>query len=326
MLADVQSSYGLARPFQGAGNFATDHQGTIVREVCAAVATGRLIVVSGLVGSGKTHLLRRIEDELTRAGKVAVAKSLAVDKRRTSLTSLIEAMFYDLSPGDRAQVKIPKQAERRERDLRDLMRKGKRPVVLVVDEAHDLHHKTLTGLKRLMEVVADAGVLLSVLLVGHPRLRNDLRRPQMEEIGYRTTIFDYEGIGADQRRDYVTWLLGACSDEGVKPPELMDEDAIDLLAERLRTPLQIEMHLTLAFEQGFRVDAKPVTAAVVEQVLSRAIDDLEPTLNRNGYDAAGIAQQFNAKPSDVRAYLAGVLDHNSSRELTEKLRQAGVPL
>src|SRR3546814_3324287 len=129
----------------------------------------------------RSHLLRRIEDELARAGKVAVAKSFAVDKRRTSLPSLIEALFYDLSPGDRAQVKIPKQAERRERDLRDLMRKGKRPVVLVVDEAHDLHHKTLTGLKPLMEVVADAGVLLSVLLLGHPWLRNDLRRPQMEE-------------------------------------------------------------------------------------------------------------------------------------------------
>src|SRR3546814_17082089 len=66
------------------------------------------------------------------------------------------------------------------------MRKGQRPVVLVVDEAHDLPHKTLTGLKRLMEVVADAGVLLSVLLVGHPRPRNDLRRPQTEAIGYRT--------------------------------------------------------------------------------------------------------------------------------------------
>src|SRR3546814_203983 len=315
MLADVQSSYGLARPFQGVGNFETEHQRNLVREVCAAVQTGRLIVVSGLVGSGKTHLLRRIEDELARAGKVAVAKSLAVDKRRTSLPSLIEALFYDLSPGDRAQVKIPKQAERRERDLRDIMRKGKRPVVLVVDEAHDLHHKTLTGLKRLMEVVADAGVLLSallvghprrrtalpslmealfyelspcdraqrkipkqaerrerdrrasrrkgkrpvvrvvdeahdlhhktltglkrlmevvadagvllsVLLVGHPRLRNDLRRPQMEEIGYRTTTFDYEGIGAE-RRDYVAWLLGACAAEGVKVADLMNEDAID---------------------------------------------------------------------------------------------------
>lgn len=68
--------------------------------------------------------MRRIEAELTKAGKVALAKSLAVDKRRTSLPSLIEALFYDLSPGDRAQVKIPKQAERRERDLRDIMKKA----------------------------------------------------------------------------------------------------------------------------------------------------------------------------------------------------------
>ena len=39
MLADVQSSYGLDRPFQGAGNFETEHQRTIIREVCAAVQT-----------------------------------------------------------------------------------------------------------------------------------------------------------------------------------------------------------------------------------------------------------------------------------------------
>src|SRR3546814_1311793 len=162
MLADVQSSYGLARPFQGVGNFETEHQRNLVREVCAAVQTGRLIVVSGLVGSGKTHLLRRIEDELARAGKVAVAKSLAVDKRRTSLPSLIEALFYDLSPGHRAQVKIPKQAERPERDLRDIMRNGKRTVLLVVDEAHDLPTRTLTGPKRWWAVGDAAGVRVSV--------------------------------------------------------------------------------------------------------------------------------------------------------------------
>src|SRR3546814_6956789 len=132
-------------------------------------------------------------------------------------------------------------------------------------DLHDLHHKTLTVLKRLMEVVADAGVLLSVLLVGHPRLRNDLRRPQMEEIGYRTTTFDYEGIGAE-RRDYVAWLLGACWAEGVKVDDLMNEDAIDLIAERLRTPLPIEMHLTPAFEQGFRFAAKICRTSCRERV------------------------------------------------------------
>ena len=92
----------------------------------------------------------------------------------------------------------------------------KRPVVLVVDEAHDLHHKTLTGFKRLMEVVADAGAILSVLLVGHPKLRNDLRRPTMEEIGYRTTVFDFEGIAGHQR-DYIAWLLRVCAGTALSP-------------------------------------------------------------------------------------------------------------
>ena len=92
MLADVQAHFGLARPFHRVGNYETEHQRALVREVCAVVQTGRLVVVAGLVGSGKTHLLTRIEEELARANKVAVAKSLAVDKRRTSLPSLIEAM------------------------------------------------------------------------------------------------------------------------------------------------------------------------------------------------------------------------------------------
>lgn len=111
MLADVQAHFGLARPFHRVGNYETEHQRTLVREVCAVVQTGRLVVVAGLVGSGKTHLLTRIEEELARSSRIAVAKSLAVDKRRTSLPSLIEAMFYDLDTG-RAQQDQDSQAAR----------------------------------------------------------------------------------------------------------------------------------------------------------------------------------------------------------------------
>ena len=325
MLADVQAHFGLAKPFQRAGNFETEHQHALIREVYAMVQTGRLVVVTGLVGSGKTHLLTRIEEELGRSNRIAVAKSLAVDKRRTSLPSLIEAMFYDLTPGDRSKIKIPKQPERRERELRDLMRKNKHPVVLIVDEAHELHHKTLTGFKRLMELAAGAGVVLSVLLIGNPKLRNDLRRPQMEEIGYRTTTFEFEGVSG-HRREFIAWLLKACVDDGINPADIMDADAIDLLAERLRTALQIEMHLTLAFEHAFRLGEKRVSTEVVEQVLSQAIDELEPTLTRNGYDAPALTVLLRAKPAEVRDFLAGTLAVDRTREFTEQLRVAGVPV
>jgi len=168
-------------------------------------------------------------------------------------------------------VRIPKQVERRERELRTLIRRRRKPVALFIDEAHNLHPKTLTGLKRLMEVVADGGGRLSIVLAGHPKLRNDLRRPTMEEIGYRTSTFDFDGI-AGQQREYIMWLLQTCSADGTPPGDVIADAAVELLAAKLRTPLQIERHLALAFEEGFRVGEKPVTAEVVEAGLSRQLD------------------------------------------------------
>lgn len=62
-------------------------------------------------------------------------KSLSVEKQSIKLPALIAAMFYDLSD---KPPQIPKQGERRERELRELVKKGKQPIALFVDEAHDL--------------------------------------------------------------------------------------------------------------------------------------------------------------------------------------------
>ena len=70
---------------------------------------------------------------------------------------------------------------------------------LFIDEAHDLHGNTLNGLKRLMEIVDAGGGVLSIVLVGHPRLQNDLRRATMEEIGHRSTTIEIAGLGKDAR-------------------------------------------------------------------------------------------------------------------------------
>jgi type II secretory pathway predicted ATPase ExeA len=49
---------------------------------------------------------------------------------------------------------LPK-IEKRERERGALVRWRRKPVALFIDEAHNLRPRTLTGLKRLMEVVAD---------------------------------------------------------------------------------------------------------------------------------------------------------------------------
>jgi type II secretory pathway predicted ATPase ExeA len=322
ILSEVMEFYGIERDFQGCGFFETEQHRQLMKAIRPALLSGKLVAVTGLVGSGKTLFLQRFEAALKEEGRFIVARSLSVDKERTTLTTLITALFYDLS-SDKTP-RIP-QGEERERALRELVRRGRKPVVLIVDESHDLHPRTLIRLKRLMEVVADGGGTLAIVLTGHPKLRNDLRRPTMEEIGSRSALFAHEGIGED-RRAYIAWLLTTCAVKGVPVAAMIDDTAIGLLADRLRTPLQIEKYLDLAFEHGFRGGVKPITAEVVETVLSRQLDDLEPRLTRHGYNVRNLAAQFHTKPAEMRQFLRGALDEQRTHELTEQMRTAGLPL
>jgi len=170
MQLEVMEHYGIIKYFRDADYFETDNQ---LKKV---IPEGQLIALSGVVGSGKTTTLSRLQDLLAKEKKVIVAKSLSVEKTKTNLGTLITALFYDVS-GDK-DYRVPKLGEKRERELRDLIQDVKKPVVLLVDEAHDLHHRTLTGLKRLMEVIRDGGGKLSIILAGHPKLKNDLKGPK----------------------------------------------------------------------------------------------------------------------------------------------------
>lgn len=324
MLTEVMTHFGLVKELRQAGYYETAIQKQIFKNLKEAVQLGKLIALTGIIGCGKTTTLRRLFEVLTKENKVRVSKSLSVDKNRSTLATLISALFYDLSIDDK-DVKISSQGEKRERELRNLIKKGKKPVVLFVDEAHDLHQKTLTGLKRLIEVIEDGGGTLSVLLAGHPKLKNDLRRPTMEEIGYRTTIFTLEGIAGSQR-EYITWLIDACITEGTKLSDVLTIEAIELLSERLRTPLQIEQHLMLAMEAAYQVGEKPITATIVELVLSKQFDELEPKLKRYGYDVRDLAEQFNAKPAEIKLLFQGQLDHARRKELTDQMLVAGLPI
>lgn len=236
MLSDVMNYYSFIRDFKGAGYFETEHHQQIVKELKVAIKQGQMVALSGIVGCGKTTTLKAIQQELNKEKEVLVSKSLSVEKGQVNLGTLILALFYDLVT--EKDFKIPTQPERRERMLQALIKKRQKPIALFVDEAHDLHNKTLIGLKRLIEVVQDGDGILSIILAGHPKLKNDLRRPAMEEIGSRTTVFSLEGIQG-QKTEYINWLLDKCLKKGVKRADVITDDALAQLAERLTTPLQI---------------------------------------------------------------------------------------
>lgn len=323
MRVEVMEHFELIVPLNQAGYYETERHKALLKDIRGAINEGKLIAVCGLIGSGKTVTLRRLQQILEEEKKVTVSRSLAIDKQNVKLATLLAALFYDLST--EKNVRIPTGVERREREFLDLLKKNKRPVALFVDEAHDLNGHTLIGLKRLMELVEQGGGKLSIILAGHPKLKNDLQRPTMEEVGFRTEVFSLDRITGSQR-EYIQWLLSCCTQGRVKAESILTEDAIDLLATKLRTPLQVQRYLTLALEAAYQIGEKTVSYEIVESVLSRQIDDLEPTLTRNGYRLKDLIEQFDAKPAEIKALFSNTLEPTRTAELRDKMLRAGLPI
>ncbi len=99
-----------------------------------------------------------------------------------------------------------------------------------------------------------------------------------------------------------------------------------MLAERLVTPLQIEQYLSAALEEGYKAAQKPVESEIVEMVLARGLNDLEPKLIRHGYNAKAIAHLLNVGPGEVRSFMQGQLSPGRARYLREQMLKVGIPV
>lgn len=153
----------------------------------------------------------------------------------------------------------------------------------------------------------DVGGRLSVILAGHPKLRNDLRRPTMEEIGYRTDVFDLDGIAGSQR-DYIHWLLGVSTGNKAEPGDILTPEAVDMLATKLRTPLQVQLHLTLAPPAVLLLGGPQGNAAGdgLAQVVRRLPARLHRSENRLRIGAAR-ARRFHQAPGACRPASAAAI-------------------
>lgn len=324
MLTEVMEHFGLVKSPRQVGYFETDDHQRLLKDLKTAIYDGDLIVLTGIVGSGKTTLLWQLQEVLRRDGKVHVTESLAFDVPRVSLVTLKLAMFYDLASEKDGDLTL--KPEKSERRLLDLIRQRERPVVLFVDDAHDLHAQTLRGLKQFMEKVAKRGNRLSVVLAGHPKLRNELvNRSTLEEIAARTTVFELEGIKGHQRQ-YLAWLLERCLQPEIPLDDVLTDEAATLLTERLVTPLQINHYLTRALEQAHRFGEKPVTSEIVDAAMAPDINTLEPILIRHGYNTKALCELFNVRLAEVRAFLRGQLPADRTEELKQQILKEGVSL
>lgn len=191
--------------------------------VAAAVSARAMVSIVGPRGAGKTRAVRRA---LRAHAGARLVEPLRLQRERMHLGDIETAIVRDLSH------EAPRRSgEARSGQVRRLLRAAGRSAVLLIDDAHVLHHATLRGLKRLRELGgADRSATLGVILVG----QHD-RAERVPEVGLRSDRLTLGGLTAHEAREAIVEVFG----------RLIEDDAIERLiaSPRARNWLDLEAML-----------------------------------------------------------------------------------
>ncbi|HVS35705.1 MAG TPA: AAA family ATPase, partial [Gemmataceae bacterium] len=141
--------------------------------------------------------------------------------------ALLQAILFDLS--------LPFE-HRGEQEMRIVLTEyllrhfaeERRPVVLIVDEAHHLDADLLEELRLLANLEAPNGRALQIVLVAQPAILETLARPEMTALRQRLAVRGELGpLSLEESADF---LLHHLRSAGARPEEVFADDAVEMLA------------------------------------------------------------------------------------------------
>ncbi len=121
----------------------------------------------GLIAiTGDWELSRRAKERLEKSGKYAVCQSVAIEKQKVRLQTLMMAVCYDLA-ADWQAVKEPRSFEQVGATFRQALEAAGKPVVLFVVHAQDLPTRTRAEIGKLFQLAGSNP--LAVVLFEDPQ-------------------------------------------------------------------------------------------------------------------------------------------------------------
>ena len=97
MRSDVMEHFGLRKSLHHVDFFETEHRRQLLKDLTVAIHEGGSVAVTGVVGSGTTQRLWRIQDQLQHEGQIEAAASLVCDVPRVTRSTLKLALYDDLA-------------------------------------------------------------------------------------------------------------------------------------------------------------------------------------------------------------------------------------
>jgi len=219
------------------------------------------VALTGEVGAGKTTLLKHLLRQVETGLDLAMIFNTLLDP-----LELLEMLAREFgltlsSSGKAALVDILYQY------FMQQFGRGRR-CCIIIDEAQNLSLEAFEELRMLSNLEAGSEVLVQIILVGQPQLRQRLAHPSMLQLTQRIAVHYHLGaLSRDEVGQYLSHRLRVAGYEG--PGPLFSADAVARLAELSRgIPRVINSICDAALTYAFADKTSQVTLEIVAQVVA----------------------------------------------------------
>jgi general secretion pathway protein A len=215
-------------------------------------------LLTGEIGSGKTTLIRRLLRGL--GNQVAVGLIGNTHERFSSIHGWALSAL-GIAPADDSDIA---QYEALVDSFVREYGSGRR-TLLILDEAQNLSVEVLEELRLLSNVNSEKDLILQIMLVGQPELREKLARPELRQFAQRVSVdFHLRPLDLPETRAYIRHRLGVAGGD----EELFLPDAIEFVyAQTNGIPRLVNRLCDFALVYAYAEHRKDVDAELISQVV-----------------------------------------------------------
>lgn len=305
--------YGLAeKPFHIVPNpsylfMSQKHQNALTYLEYGLMERVGFIMLTGEVGTGKTTLIRYLLENIESDMEVAVIFNTNVSSDQI-LNLILHEFELTADTDDKAKI-----IDTLYLFLIDRYSQKKR-VLLIIDEAQNLSKDALEEIRMLSNLQTDEEMLLQIMIVGQPELRQKLMRPELTQFSQRIAVsYHLSPLTKEETVQYISHRIAKAGGEnGIFQP-----DAIDLIYNASGgIPRTINLLCDAALVYGFADEIETINAAIMNQVIE---DKGGMGLIMGKSDALAPAETNMEIPSDNQIYQRIQSLENRVSQLQQKL-------
>lgn len=215
-------------------------------------------VVTGEIGSGKTTLVRKLLQEIDED----ITVGLVSNTQCSSFQELFQWILFafELEYRDKDKVELYHA-------FTDFLIKEysfNRRVVLIIDEAQNLGPEALEQLRMLSNVNAYKHQVLQLILLGQPKLRDLLRRSDLEQFAQRVGVdYHLKPLDKEETVNYIHHRLNVAGGD----PDLFTLESCHLIWRYSKgIPRVINILCDTALVYGFAEQQQRISADLIRDV------------------------------------------------------------